>query len=420
MRLLNRTVTNYLLFSGLLVLLSTPVFYFTVQHLFVRAMDEELKAHKAEFEEVAQDLKTGDDLRLYMVMNNEVQLINTLHTPTRDSIYSDQSYDSTLNKEVPHRILRSGLNINGKAYELVIKESMVSNTSLVGAIVMVQLALLLVLMVGLYLINKRLARTVWTPFYDILERLKRYRIDQQKTIDLPFPPTAEFRELSTAIKQLVNRNHDLYLRQKEFTENAAHELQTPLAISRSKLELLAQTSELTQEQAELVGHLLDATDRLTRLNKNLLLLTQIENSQFEAEEEIDLKVILEKFLPMYHRQAEERGIILSTSINDNIQLRGRRSLMEILLNNLLTNAIRYTRAGGEVQLAVHQHEVTVQNTGDPLKCPDKIFERFYRDSRSGQGSGLGLSIVKKICDSQGYVITYAYRGGYHVFQVKFQ
>ena len=180
-------------------------------------MDEELASHKADFLEHARHLKSPEDFRFYTLLNNETKIIPVHKLRYRDSVYTDVSYDSSLRHEVPHRVLVSGVAINDLPYDLVVSESMVSNTSLIGAIMSVQILLLLLLMVGLYFVNKNLARSVWTPFYQILDKLKRYRIDRDETIELPFAATAEFRELSTAIRSLVNRNHAVYLSQKEFT-----------------------------------------------------------------------------------------------------------------------------------------------------------------------------------------------------------
>ncbi|HEY5749316.1 MAG TPA: HAMP domain-containing sensor histidine kinase [Chryseolinea sp.] len=418
MKLLNRTIKNYLLYSVLLILCCTPLFYFSIHYLFVHDMDQELLAHKEDFNQSVSYLKSKDGIEFYQLMNKEFLLIPGDKFPAGDSLYTMDLYDSAAAELEPHRILSLGVTVNGKPYELQIRESMVNNRELIAAIMSIQVLLLALLLIGLVIINRRLTRTIWGPFYVILDRLKKYHIDQEKALELPTVSTAEFRELCQAIMQLVDKSHEAYLSQKEFTENASHELQTPLAISFSKLELLAQTNELTQEQAELVGKLFDAIERISRLNKNLLLLSKIENRQFFETEKIELSAVIQKSLDVYERQAEEKGIAIEKSLPQSIALNANPVLVEVLISNLVSNAIRHARPQSVVSVIAAPSSVTITNEGPPLVYPEKIFHRFHRESKN-IGSGLGLSIVKKICDVSGYQISYLHNSNTHRFQIKF-
>jgi signal transduction histidine kinase len=209
-----------------------------------------------------------------------------------------------------------------------IRESMVSDSELVSAVMIIQLLILILLFIGLTFINRNLSQTIWKPFYIILDRLRNYKIDEDTALALPASTTSEFRALNAAITHLIDRSRAAYQVQKEFTENAAHELGTPLAICRTKLELLAQTKELTEEQAELVGSLLEATDRIARLNKNLLLLSKIENRQFFESETIDLLTVVTKALDAYKDQTNGKRIFLKCSIADHAVIITNTSLLE--------------------------------------------------------------------------------------------
>ncbi|HEX5169436.1 MAG TPA: HAMP domain-containing sensor histidine kinase [Cyclobacteriaceae bacterium] len=419
MKLLTRTVRNYFIYSALLVLLCTPLFYFTIEQLFARKMDEELIEHKDEFNKSLAHVKATDDLRLFNLMSKEFLLIPTNVSPIKDSLYSQTIYDSVESEMVPHRILRTGISVGSQHYELYIRESLVSNTELIGAIMGIQVVMLILLLIGSVLINRNLSKTIWNPFYHILELLKKYNIDQDPALNLPPSSTAEFRELSSVIIQLVEKNYKAYLNQKEFTENASHELQTPLAICRTKLELLAQTEELTEQQAELVESLLDATDRLTRLNKNLLLLSKIENRQFLESEQIDLKATIMKCLDAYADTIHKKSLAVKVDINVVAHAKGNPVLLEILINNLLSNAIRYSPDAGNIIIESTTDHITISNPGEAFEDPEKIFQRFHRESRSSTGSGLGLSIVKKICDVTGFRISYHYNSKTHHFKLLF-
>jgi signal transduction histidine kinase len=219
---------------------------------------------------------------------------------------------------------------------------------------------------------------------------------------------------------LVNKSRDAYLNQKEFTENASHELQTPIAIFRSKLELLIQTTPLTKEQAELISNLLDTTDRIARLNKNLLLLlSKIENRQFISTDEVSVLAVLNRTIEDYQQLAFTREINITVDAAKDLVIKANPILFEILISNLISNALRYATFKTDVWIKVEKETLTVLNNGSPLKSPEKIFNRFNQESRSSQGSGLGLAILKKICEVENFSINYYYSNSRHQFQVSF-
>ncbi|MEX1240529.1 MAG: HAMP domain-containing sensor histidine kinase [Cyclobacteriaceae bacterium] len=419
MKLLTRTVRNYILFSTLLLLVSSPIFYFSIQGLFIHRMDRELLSHKNEFYELIPLLKTQSDFKFFGLMNDEILLKDASYLMKEDSFLTADIYSEEKKAHQPYRILRTGVLVQGKPYVLQIQESMVNTAELISAIVAIQVVLIALLLAGFGFINRKLSKTVWKPFYDILDKLKRYQIDRDDKIDLPDSFIHEFRDLSIAVSQLVTRNHQAFQSRKEFTENAAHELQTPLAICSTKLELLAQTKELTQEQADLVVNLLDATDRITRLNKNLLLLSKIENRQFLETERIELKTIVTKCVDVYSSKALEKGLTVKLSFNETVRVPANPVLLEVLINNVISNAFRYTPVGGTVTIEGKNSQLVVGNSGEPLEHPEKIFQRFHRESRSIPGSGLGLSIVKMICEVAGYELSYRYASSVHQFRISF-
>jgi signal transduction histidine kinase len=419
MKLLTRTVRNYVLFSALLLLIATPLFYFSIQWLFVNQIDRELRSHKNEFHELLPLLNTDDEMDFFRKMNDEFLLKESKYLMQKDSFLTLDIPDAKANENHPYRVLRTGVTIQGKPYQLQIQESMVDDGRLIGAIVFIQVLLIALILLGFVLINRKLSKTIWQPFYDILDRLKHYQIDKDSSISLPQSATAEFRDLSLAISQLVNRNVEVFRSQKEFTENAAHELQTPLAICRTKLELLAQAKDLNQEQADLIGSLSDAMDRITRLNKDLLLLSRIESRQYLSLEVIDLKTIILKCMEVYRHKVQEKGLSVELSLDDSSRIKANAVLLEVLFNNIISNAVRHANNGGRVTLVCAKSSVIVSNSGEPLEYPEKIFYRFHRESRTTFGTGLGLSIVKKICEVAGYDISYYYSSDMHHFKILF-
>lgn len=417
MKLLTRTVRNYVIFSALLLLVSTPLFYFSIQQLFVHQMDQELLSHKREFYELVPMLKTAEDLEFFRLMNDEFLLEENGHLIEGDSIITIDIYNDKEGDLQPYRVLRTGISIQGKPYILQIQESMVNTTDLVSAIVIIQVALITILLIGLILINRKLSKKIWDPFYTILDKLKKYQIDKDVSIELPRSATAEFRDLSETVSQLVNVSHDVYQSQKEFTENASHELQTPLAIIRSKIDMLMQTP-LSEKQAELIHVLHDAASRMARLNRNLLLLAKIENHQFPERELVNVVVLVEKLIDQFQEQVEQKGLRMEIDQSYVLSLMANRTSMEVLLSNLLTNAIRYAPAKSVVCIFFGENTFSISNDGEPLPGPERVFDRFQRTT-SSNGSGIGLAIVKKICDINGYKAQYHFEGNSHIFKINF-
>lgn len=419
MKLLNKTIRSYLLVSILLLIIFIPFFYITIEYLFLREMDRMLRSHAQDFQTALPYLDDDKNRHFFLLVNREFSLQKLAGPAERDQIYSHDSVDSRTGENTEYRVLRTVVKLGGQDHYLFIRESMVPGTTLIGVITIVQTSLLVLLAASLVLINRNLSLRIWSPFYVILERLRKYQIDRDKAPDLPPMPTEELREMSEVITQLIGKSHEAFQSQKEFTENASHELQTPLAICRTKLELLAQTRELTQEQAELVEALLDTTDRINRLNKNLLLLSKIENRQFIEKEQINLQKVVPKVIGAFAQYLEGQQLRFESTFRGPGLVTGNPILVEALIGNLISNAMRHSPRGGEIGVLQDGNHLVIQNSGDEMSNPEKLFDRFHRGSRTSSGSGLGLSIAKRIAEVSGYQLSYKYHEGQHFFTVVF-
>jgi len=273
------------------------------------------------------------------------------------------------------------------------------------------------LLITLIFINRR----IWKPFDDTLNKIEQFNLEQNN--EPSFQPTniKEFDRLNKSATLLIQRNMESYRTQKEFTENASHELQTPLAIAQSKLDLLLQQN-LNEQQSAIVSDLYKSILRMSRLNKNLLLLARIENAQYSQMEELDIIGFIEKQLPAYETlQNPKHTIILKTSEGIRPIIKANVILFESLLNNLVVNAIRHSNAESEVSILIERHSLTVCNetNNGPL---DKIllFRRFHSYDKENRGNGLGLAIVKAICSFHKWTVDYNFKDNLHCFVVTFQ
>ncbi len=247
-----------------------------------------------------------------------------------------------------------------------------------------------------YLINRKLVTALWKPFYTTISTIKDYKLSQKKTLQLPREKIDEIDLLNISLNSMTERINQDYHALKTFTENASHEMQTPLAVIRSKVESLLQLSEGKEEMAHQLMTIEDATLKLSRLHQSLLLLTKLENKQFELREPVNLTAILHTKLEERESLITTRSLIISFSAEE-VHLSFHQHLAEIMINNLLNNVIRYTPQHGTVNISLCRESLTIKNYGaDGPLDNEKLFQRFYKEEPSTESTGLGLAIVKEI------------------------
>lgn len=290
---------------------------------------------------------------------------------------------------------------------------------IIGAVTILTISFFALLLGGLILLNRRISRQMWQPFYQSLHKIRNFDLNQRDHISFEKTDITEFAELNQSLQKLIDANISVYNQQKEFADNASHELQTPLAIVRSKLELLSQNSSLTDEQYHIIEDALAALTRAGRINKNLLLLTRIENSQFMEKEKIDLSILLEQSAALFVPFSEEKHLEWKIDIHPGVQVEGNKTLVEILLHNLMTNAIRHSPQNGKINLHLSLDQLVVSNEGSHSLRTDQLFKRFASASTGPAGTGLGLALVKQICNRYNWQINYTFENKQHVFTVNF-
>ncbi|HSV10951.1 MAG TPA: HAMP domain-containing sensor histidine kinase, partial [Hanamia sp.] len=208
---------------------------------------------------------------------------------------------------------------------------------------------------------------------------------------------------------------------KSFTENASHEIQTPLAIIKNKIELLLQSENFDETQVNAIQSVNEAASKLSRLNQSLLLLAKIENRQFEQAEKINFSDVVHRTAENFEELALIKNISIEKNITDPVFIKINDTLAEILASNLILNAIKHNLPNGNIKINLSVKSMLVSNTGnEPNENTDHFFERFKKSSSSRDSIGLGLAIVKTICDTYGFGVSYSYKSGIHSVKVDFQ
>lgn len=426
-RLLNKPLRAFILYSLVVLATSIPAYYFIIDYIWRLQLDEhnQLVSEKAQHE--LTTIALNDTL-----LKQSIELWDRIQPGTalepvsqaemrRDSIYTvlrPNKYDPDgyINR---FRGLSTYFTLNGKPYHLVIETNVEESDETIAAITVVTVFFFLLLLGGFIILNKRISVRLWKPFYRTLEKVQGFNLSRQQHIQFEETSIKEFSELNDALQHLIEADMTAYRLQKEFTENASHELQTPLAIIRSKLDLLLQSSTLTNEQSDIIEQATRALSRVSRINRNLLLLARIENNQFADRQQIDLSGIVNENLLMLDEHLSNKGIEREKDIDDGIQITGNRTLVETMVSNLLLNAIRHSPAGGKIKVQLSARQLRISNSGSgPLK-EEGLFQRFSNISHESPGSGLGLAIVKQVCNRYGWEVNYSYSQDFHVFTIWF-
>lgn len=318
----------------------------------------------------------------------------------------------------PCRALIFPVRIGNQYYTAYVSKSEEETEDLLVVIMCLTAGMILLMLGILFLANRLLLRRIWQPFYRILDGIRAFNLSSRQL--LPAEPTdiEEFRRLDEAARQMTGQISRDYEMLKNFTENASHEMQTPLAIINSKLDLLIQDTRMREEHHQPVQAMYDAISRLRQLNQSLLLLTKIENNQFAQTESLDLAPLIEQKLlqledPLRARQLEVHRELSGVRVAINSYL------ADILLNNLLINAIRHNKTAGQVDIRLRERSLRISNSGPaPSFDPKTIFDRFVKGAHSG-GTGLGLAIVRQICDNYRFTLRYSYQEEMHAIEIGF-
>jgi len=259
---------------------------------------------------------------------------------------------------------------------------------------------------------------IFRPFYLILGRMKRFRIERDNSHKPVQSSTREFRELDDMVTELTQRIGKDYRNLKEYTENMSHEVQTPIAIIYNKLETLVSDNQVMAEHSGIIKSIYDEVNHLSGLGKSLNLLTKIENGEFHEKSRISTISVIEKHLESVRELAELKKLKISAELTPDHRIEIDPILLDILLKNLFRNAIRYGTNDGPVIVQTTENSLEISNNGTAVKFPaSEIFERFRTKNRESGSIGLGLAIVKKICDLNDLRISYNYNKSRHIFRI---
>lgn len=419
MKLLTKYNRINLLSTLVIFLLACTAFSLLIRYVLINQVDEDLKIEQNEI--ISYVTKYNRLPEIVKVYDQEIDFeaisqpapgnIATFHSL---SLYNMHEHEDELN-----RVLNFNINAGGQWYKATVSKSLEGTDDLIRLIFIITSITILLMLTATFLINRFVMRSLWQPFYNTLQSINNFKLGNSEKLNLFKTNIDEFALMNSTLQQALTKAADDYVVLKEFTENASHELQTPLAVIRSKLDLLIQDEHLTAQQSNTLQAAYEAIQKLSRMNQSLLLLTKIENRQFNETARLDFKRMTAEKINQFKEIWQNKNIIVTARLDES-SVKMNVLLADVLLNNLLSNATKHNIDGGNINIHLKQDGLIVSNTGNaqPLNT-NFLFTRFYKGSTANENHGLGLSIVKQIAEVSGIMVGYSFeKENTHTFLLK--
>jgi hypothetical protein len=392
MKLIKKTNKNFLKLLLIVFPIASAMLYFSLNYFISEEIDEKLQVDELR---ITEHIKANHQF-VSMDPVFEIRKLDHIKVP-KLRIENVMVYDPLEKEDEPFRELESIKQINGAWYLIKVRHSTIESKDFMLAIGLTTGIILLLIFILLIYMNNKLSERLWSPFYRNIESLKTYTFANKDKLVLQATNIDEFNELNDSLSTLTYKLNKDYKTLKEFTENASHEIQTPLSIITMNLDEAMQL-ETKENVAKYMYTAYQSAQRLSNLNEKLLLLAKLDNKQFAELGTINLgELMLERIHDM-EPMFNEKKLYPMTQTHGEFLVQMDVILANILLNNLLSNIIKYAVSGGEVKIEISSTALSMTNTCDGLVNESSIFERFSKGSQGPDSSGLGLSIVKKIIE----------------------
>ena len=413
MNLFTRYFRINLLATVIIFILASLAFYFLLWYVSIAQMDEDLKIEQREIETYVQKynhppepITVKDQNISYAVsdIRSKIRKFSTIESPNPGERENFRQISFT----VP---------VNNQWLLFKVSKSLEGTENLNRSIIIISLLTIITILLVSLLINRWQLRRLWKPFYRTLSGVEKFRLGEKTIPDFENSSITEFNFLNTTISQFIRDADREYFLLKEFTENASHELQTPLAIARSSLDVMMQDEKLSESQSNSLQAAYSAIQKMSKLNQSLLLLNKIENKQFSNVNTFDLKNLVQEKMSDWQELWQGRSLHISSSL-ESATVSMNEQLAEMMISNLFSNAARHTPEAGHIKIRLVADIFEISNTAadGPLNV-EKLFKRFSKSGQTTDHHGLGLSIIKQIADVSGMKVYYRYDGAIHFFSV---
>lgn len=421
MKLLTKTTLFFLTISLLVIFAGGIIFYFSFRYIMSREVRRELvtEMHQVIMSPSRNIIIETDSAILNSPLHYRIIPIEEIHKPNfvfRDTML----FDRIAGRYQPYRMLSYETTLGGNFVRISIPKSLLFSDKLIEYVVFVTLLLSLILLSCIVFLNNYFFSKIWGNFFSTIDVIKDYSISDTKEITLAESEITEFNLLNHVFEKMHQRIKMDYQNLKEFIENISHEIQNPLAIIKSRIDLLQQNESIEKSQADLIQSIQGSAIRLSNLNKSLILLSKIDNNQFPEREKTDIGEYIDLHIENFEDIIQSKKISLNKNYKDPVIVLADPSLISILLLNLLKNSIFHNLTSGTIEITTEAKTLTIVNSGKKLEInQEDLFKRFTKSSNRPDSLGLGLSIVKKICDYYQFGIKYSFENNLHIVTISF-
>jgi signal transduction histidine kinase len=410
MKFLTRINRNYLILFTIILTVVTVAGYLILHVIITSGAKENLLSKRYLVEK--QIMNNGQIPNLYPVVEVSKTDDGTITEPVFREVIIRNEME---NEDEVYIEYSEKLKVNDSYYIIKLRQSAFENEDLILVLALTMFTFLSAAFIISFFITRKMNKTVWTDFEYNLQEIEKFSLRMNRDISLKISDTEEFERLNRVITDLTDKIRSDYRILKEFTENASHEIQTPIAVALLNLEEILQ-QDFEEETFKKVAESISALKRLSSLNQSLLLLTKIENRQFEDDKAISFKEIITRKTEEFSLLFETKSLDVKIMMEDDLILNMNEQLAEILVNNLMSNAVNHNIKGGSISIQLQSGSLKICNTGkENILTDETIFNRFVRGEP--KTVGLGLSIVRTICETSKLDIHY-YKGEQHCFIIK--
>lgn len=414
MKLINKISLFFLYASIPIIIIVSIGLYFVIENTVTNETDEQLINISKKVEE---ELKSAKTISFSPFV--EVSVIDNTESPK----YKFENILLTSHDDDEGELFRqltSYAKVNGINYKIITRVSLIEKEDMLFTIINITIGAIFLLVLIMYFANKIISKKILSDFYDTLKKLENFSLKNDDKLTLINSKIEEFEQLNNSLLYLAEKAKSEYRSLKEFSEELNHEIQTPISVLKSKLEMLLQSNNITEENLALLEASLKNLNKLERINKSILLLNKLEHKDLFESTQLNLSAEIKNVLNDYNDFISSKNLTLSQNLYEHFTITANHSLINILVNNLISNAIKHNVNNGEIKIELKNNELIISNSIQPSKKnPEKYFERFYKESNSTESVGLGLTIAKKICDLYGLTISNQIQDNVYSVKVKF-
>tara|TARA_B110000908_G_scaffold23666_1_gene26975 strand:- start:40 stop:1278 length:1239 start_codon:yes stop_codon:yes gene_type:complete len=411
MKLLTKTSLNFISASVLFFLVGSIAMYFSVRNIMAEDLQNRLLQQQNEFIYTAQQNMVTDLIsELVFVQAAENK---QLYSFSDTVLIANEKY-------MLYRKLAFSYSQNEQDYKVSILLSQSESDLLIMKIAIMNVGFAMLFFLIMFFVNRQSIKSALGVFYSTIRKLEDFEVSQSATLSLDTAEIEEVKKLNQVFEKMSEQIRQDFISQKEYTENVSHELQTPLAIISSKADELMQADNLSKEQMEQLALLLETTTRLSKINQALIFLTKIDNRFYTEGSTFAINDLLKEKLTMFSELIASKNIVLKLDVLDTTHVYMDKYLADTLLMNLIKNALLHNQPGGELSIKLANNRLSISNSGKPLTFDETdIFKRFIRSEHNKKSLGIGLSVVKSICELYGFSLYYNYDGMHH-FSINFK